>query len=78
MGILELELIIEFTRVFPEDVYPHFLNKPIWFQQDLAHLLTQIRNFLNITFPNRWIGKIGTIEWPARSPDLIPLLYFLY
>ena len=25
----------------------------------------------------RWIGKSGPIEWPARSPDLTPLDFFL-
>ena len=29
-------------------------------------------------FPNKWIGNRGVIEWPARSPDLSPLDYFLW
>lgn len=29
-------------------------------------------------FPNRWIGRRGFVEWPARSPDLSPLDYFLW
>jgi hypothetical protein len=24
----------------------------------------------------RWIGKWGTMEWPQRSPDYIPLEFF--
>ncbi|PSN32148.1 hypothetical protein C0J52_23854, partial [Blattella germanica] len=29
-------------------------------------------------FPDRWIGRGGPIPWPARSPDLNPLDYFLW
>jgi len=35
-----------------------------------------VRNFLDIEFPNRWIGRSGEIEWPPRSSDLSPLDYF--
>ena len=28
---------------------------------------------LNDTFPNRWIGRGSTINWPPRSPDLTQL-----
>ena len=30
------------------------------------------------TFPNRWIGRGSTINWPPRSPDLIPLDFCLW
>jgi hypothetical protein len=33
--------------------------------------------YLNQVFPNRWIERRGLIEWPARSPDLISLDFFL-
>jgi hypothetical protein len=29
--------------------------------------------YLNYTFPNRWIGRGSTINWPPRSLDLTPL-----
>ncbi|EFN72314.1 hypothetical protein EAG_00021, partial [Camponotus floridanus] len=30
-------------------------------------------------FEGRWIGRNGpTINWPARSPDLTPLDFFLW
>jgi hypothetical protein len=47
----------------------------ILFQQDgaLAHYSLKTRNRLNERLPNRWIGRSGTIEWAARSPDLTPL-----
>ena len=32
---------------------------------------------LEATFPNRWIGRDGPTPWPPRSPDIIPLDFFL-
>lgn len=52
----------------------------LWWQQDGAppHNAVRVREFLNETFPNKWIGNRGVVEWPARSPDLSPLDYFLW
>ena len=50
------------------------------FQQDgaPAHYGTIVRNYLDATFPNRWIGRSGHMAWAARSPDLSPLDYFVW
>lgn len=50
------------------------------FQQDGAppHYVLPVRQWLNDNFPNQWIGRRGPIEWPARSPDLSPLDFFLW
>ena len=52
----------------------------VWFQQDGAspHYAVAVRNYLDATFPGRWIGRRGPIEWPARSPDLTPLDFYLW
>lgn len=52
----------------------------VWFQQDgaPAHFTRIVRDYLNEEFNNRWIGRRGTIEWPARSPDLTPMDFFLW
>ena len=49
------------------------------FQQDGApqHWGLIVRDFLNETFPNRWIGRNGPTPWPPRSPDIAPLDFFL-
>ncbi|GBL79761.1 hypothetical protein AVEN_101733-1, partial [Araneus ventricosus] len=39
---------------------------------------TDVRAFLNTTFPNRWIGHCGTIAWSPRSPDVTPLDFFFF
>ena len=51
-----------------------------YFQQDgiPPHFHVNVRNFLDHTFNQRWIGWRGSaMEFPPRSPDLTPLDYFL-
>ena len=50
------------------------------FQQDRANLhhATKVRNYLNEKLEHAWIGRRGTTEWPARSPDLTPLDFFFW
>lgn len=43
-----------------------------------AHWALRVRHFLNEQYPNRWIGRDGPVGWPARSPDMTPLDYFLW
>lgn len=52
----------------------------MWLQQDGAppHNTRQVTEFLNEHFPNRWIGLNGPVRWPARSPDLSKLDFFLW
>lgn len=52
----------------------------MWFQHDgcPAHNARINREHLDITFLGRWIGRGGPIHWPARSPDLTPLDYYLW
>jgi hypothetical protein len=57
---------------------PLSILRDIFFQQDgaPAHFATSVRTMLDQNLPNRWIGRRGPIEWPARSPDLTPLDFF--
>ena len=50
----------------------------LYFQQDGAppHYALNVRTFLHQTFPQRWFGRRGSIEWPPRSPDLTPMDFF--
>lgn len=43
-----------------------------------AHYRTSVRQWFNQHFPNRWIGRGGSIPWPARSPDLTPCDYYVW
>lgn len=51
-----------------------------YFQQDGAapHFALIVRDFLNRHFSQKWIGRGGALHWPARSPDLTPLDFFLW
>ena len=42
------------------------------------HFSRDVINFLNYPFPGRWIGSGGPHNWPARSPDLSPLDYYVW
>lgn len=52
----------------------------LYFQHDgaPAHFCRQVRAILNAHYPNRWIGRGGPIIWPARSPDLNVLDFFIW
>lgn len=64
-----------------EDI-PIALRRRMWFMHDgaPAHFSMIARNWLNQAnhYRNRWIGRGGPITWPARSPDLNPLDYYLW
>ena len=51
----------------------------MYFQHDGApsHYTRHVMQHLNDTFPNRWIGRGSTINWPLRYPDLTPLDFCL-
>jgi hypothetical protein len=65
----------------PEQVEVVFLATRIamYFQHDgvPSHSTQPVMQRLNDTFPNRWIGRGSTINWPPRSPDLTPLHFCL-
>ena len=37
-----------------------------------------VRQSLNHTFPDRWIGRDGPTSWPPQSPDITPLDFFFW
>lgn len=52
----------------------------IWYQQDGApcHSTRNVRQYLNTLFNGKVIDRCSDFFWPARSPDLSPLDYFLW
>lgn len=66
-------------RVIPQLREEGLLSTVLW-QQDgaPAHYAQTIRTYLTETFGHRWVGRGGPIDWPARSPDLNPLDFFLW
>ncbi|KAJ8984505.1 hypothetical protein NQ317_014595 [Molorchus minor] len=49
------------------------------FQHDGAppHKARIVQQYLNETYGENWIGINGPIQWPPKSPGLIPLDFFL-
>ncbi|GFX09365.1 uncharacterized protein TNCV_1887781 [Trichonephila clavipes] len=75
--------------IFLEQVLPELLDSAhvtaatrtsMWFQQDGAptHFSISVRNHLDATCGERWIGRGGPVHWPPRSPDLSCLDYFFW
>lgn len=59
---------------------PLAIRRRMWLQNDgcPAHYAVQVRHYLNEAYPDRWIGRMGPILWPPRSPDLNPLDFFYW
>jgi hypothetical protein len=55
-------------------------TQTLWFQQDgaMAHTARNAMRVLKDRFPARVISQRGTVEWPARSPDLSACDFFLW
>lgn len=59
---------------------PLVVLQNMFFQQDgaPAHNARIITNYLDNEYPAHWIGNKGPIRWPARSPDITPLDFFMW
>lgn len=64
---------------FLEEV-PLHIRRNIILQQDGAppHNTNVVKAHLNNVFPGRHMSTRGAIKWPARSPDLSPLDFYLW
>ncbi|GFV00764.1 uncharacterized protein TNCV_1385832 [Trichonephila clavipes] len=67
------------TNFFIPELNNHDVQE-LWFQQDGAtcHTARATIDLLKDTFGNRLISRFGSVNWPPRSCDLIPLDYFLW
>lgn len=52
----------------------------VFFQQDGApsHNAGIITQYLNAQFGDNWLGNREPVHWPARSPDLTPLDFYVW
>ncbi|KAJ8937566.1 hypothetical protein NQ318_000107 [Aromia moschata] len=67
--------IADFFENLPINEYFH-----IYYQQDEApaYNARRVRDHLNQTFEDHWIGTYGPVRWPARSCDITPLEFFYW
>lgn len=80
---LNAEMYLDFLEnhlpILLEDV-PIDLRRRMWYQNDgcPAHYARIVRTHLDHAYRSRWIGRLGPILWPPRSPDLNPLDFFYW
>jgi hypothetical protein len=43
-----------------------------------CHISANVRNHLDREMAGRWVGRVGPIASPPRSPELTPLDFFLW
>lgn len=77
------EHYLQFLRDYLPDLLdnvPLATRQNMWFMHDgaPAHFSRNVRDHLDIIYPNRWIGRNGPIAWPARTPDLNSCDFFLW
>ncbi|GBM07348.1 hypothetical protein AVEN_187887-1 [Araneus ventricosus] len=79
MGQWHLELLQDVITDFVENLPLHQLRN-VWFQHDGTppHKISNVKQYLMETLQNQVIGYGGFVEWPPRSPDLIPLDFLLW
>ena len=73
------EFLVSTLPVLLEEV-PLAVRTRTWFQRDggPAHFSHLARQQVMATFGDRWMGHLGLVPWPARSPDLNPVDFFLW
>ena len=70
LGMLELYVAPQLEKFQPWIIFQQDGTPPHW--------VSDVRRFLDATFPNRWIGRDGPTRWPPRSPDITSLEFFLW
>lgn len=66
IGLLEdIPLEIRQTMIYQNDGCP-------------AHFARPVREYFDRNYRNRWIGRNGPILWPARSPDITPVDFYVW
>lgn len=70
--MLESQVLPELFRRQPHGLFS--------LQQDGAspHTAAVTQAWLKMSLPGSWIGAGGPMDWPAKSPDLSPLDFFLW
>jgi hypothetical protein len=71
--------LLEELPIILEEV-PIQIRQRLWFMHDgaPAHFSIRARRHLDEVYANRWIGRGGYVNWPARSPDLNPLDFCIW
>ena len=78
-GSLYCDFLTNYLNVLLEEG-PLDLIQRMWFMHDGAppHFALAARAILHKRFPNKWISRQGPTQWPAHSPDLNLLDFYLW
>lgn len=78
-GIAYEHFLKEELPILLEDV-PLGTRMTMIYQHDgcPAHYYRGVRQWLDVNYPEKWIGRGGPIPWPARSPDLTPCDFHIW
>lgn len=78
-GEMYSQFLLNELPLLLEDV-PLQTRQNMWMQHDGApsHNAAVTRLVMNQRFRRKWIGRGGPVNWPARSPDLTSLDFFLW
>lgn len=78
-GARYLQFLTDELPILLEEV-PLNVRMDMWYQHDgcPAHYCQDVRTYLNVRFPDRWIGRGSLVPWPPRSPDLTCLDFYLW
>ena len=69
----ENEWVSQFVPIIFVSQYSKYAT--LWPSADFDR---NVRNHVNVTYANRWIGRGGLIPWTAWPPDLTTLHHFLW
>ena len=74
-----LQILTTFVENFVDNL-PLTQYRNIWYQLDgaPAHCTAEVSVELRRIFEDRWFRRLGPWNWPARSPDLTPLDFYLW
>ena len=79
LDMLQTFVLPSIIRGYQADHGNNGIHQLWWFQDGApAHRLRAVRDFLINTFGHRLVALGTGVEWPARSPDLTPLDFFLW
>lgn len=78
-GVTYLRFLQDDLPILMEEV-PLYTRSRMWFLHDgaPAHASRIVCEHLRDTFQHRWVGRNAPVNWPARSPDLNPMDFFLW
>ncbi|KAJ8939827.1 hypothetical protein NQ318_013046 [Aromia moschata] len=66
-ALLQNNVVPTMANLYPAEGNPQLPGNTIWLKQDgaPAHYEVNVRQYLHTIFPNRWIRRRGSVEWPS-------------